>query len=104
MNTAKDGGSAFPLIKNWVTDPSTGPSDDGREYTGVTKFEPGMSLRDWFAGMVLNAMLANPYTGEQLHESYKNFPSEELEAGVVRAAYRTADAMLKARANTPEPH
>ena len=58
-----DGGPAFP-------------SQNGHY------FEPGMTLRDWFAGQALSTMREPEYT------------SFEKIAGI---AYKTADAMLAAR-------
>ena len=46
-----------------------------------------MTLRDWFAGQALAGMLANPHT----------WTEEDLEG----AAYRYADAMLRAREVKP---
>lgn len=44
----------------------------------------GMTLRDWFAGKAMQAYLTAPDTGWEFDE-------------VARAAYKMADAMLKAR-------
>ena len=58
----KDGGPAFPILR----------SD-----------QPGMTLRDWFAGQALAGLLANG--GAQFWE------------GDAQNAYAAADAMLAAR-------
>lgn len=75
MSKKSDGGQAFPF----VTD------DDKAEHLTV---EWGMSLRDWFAGMALQGLLAmcagenvNPGTAEKAAE----------------VAYEHADAMLNER-------
>lgn len=47
---------------------------------------PGMSLRDWFAGMAMNGMISNTDTAGKLY--YDN---------MARMSYHMADAMLKAR-------
>lgn len=47
---------------------------------------PGMSLRDWFAGMALQGMLASPDTSP-IHGS----------DALARFAYQYADAMLRIR-------
>jgi hypothetical protein len=60
-----DGGAAFP-------------ASDVRE--GF--FQPGMSLRDWFAGQALGALIATSHLG--------------LEDTVPRA-YKYADAMIEER-------
>lgn len=54
--------------------------------------EPGMTLRDWFAGQVLAGETANPDSG-LWDESHK------YETMIKRAQlyYRIADAMLEAR-------
>jgi len=64
-----DGGPAFPNV----------PSDPG-----YTKWDEGMSLRDWFAGQALTGLMANP-------KRCYNFD------GLAQDALRFADAMLKAR-------
>lgn len=61
----KDGGSAFP-----------------RAY--VSTGEPGMSLRDWFAGQAVNGLMIDRPIGEPV-------------ATVAEQAYELADAMLKER-------
>lgn len=68
----EDGGPAFPL-------PNTQQHGDAVLFYG----KPGMSLRDWFAGMALQGLLAN--MNNALHDSW------------ARDAYNMADAMLKAR-------
>jgi hypothetical protein len=50
----------------------------------------GMSLRDWFAGMAMQGMLANP------NQDYAPLTTKSQEA-VVSGAYEIADAMLAAR-------
>lgn len=49
--------------------------------------EAGMTLRDYFAAKAMQAYFTDPNVG---------FGSDVVEAGA-RAAYRIADAMLKAR-------
>lgn len=51
-------------------------------------FEPGMSLRDWFAGQALVSM------GDRRWEGDANETATQKHA---RAAYAIADAMLSAR-------
>ena len=74
----KDGGSAFPI-----------PHDDR---PGAYVAEPGMSLRDWFAGQALTGMLLASYR----HDSLRRVPKGDLES-VSQDAYDIADAMLEAR-------
>lgn len=68
MSRKKDGGAAFPR-----------PGFTATEYDS----QEGMSLRDWFAGMVLSPMLV---------QAYGNTPD-----ALAEKAYEMADAMLKAR-------
>ena len=74
MSQIDDGGSAFPVHANHVV--------VGDRV--VAAHEPGMSLRDWFAGQALAGNLAYP-GGDLSPES----------AAIM--AYRYADAMLAAR-------
>lgn len=68
-----DGGPAFPLYA-----PDTHNHDE--------MVRRGMSLRDWFAGRALSGILA-------LEED----PEAIIPFGIAVAAYKIADAMLKAR-------
>ena len=68
-----DGGPAFPHIANW-------PDKVCNDLNA-----PGMSLRDWFAGMALSGIQANP----------KNAQTDITEDS--KLAYETADAMLVER-------
>ena len=49
--------------------------------------EPGMDLRDWFAGQALMSMLSHPST----------YVSDNQKLNVAMQAYKYADAMMKAR-------
>jgi hypothetical protein len=59
MSAPKDGGQAFPV-----------PEQHGQQYDAAReKWEeghicavPGMSLRAWFAGMAMQAVISNPDT------------------------------------------
>jgi hypothetical protein len=70
MSTINNGGPAFPIADV--------PYPNGNVQHGWN----GMSLRDWFAGQALAGLLA--HTGES-------------ERNRAVAAYRYADAMLRAR-------
>lgn len=76
MREINDGGPAFP-----------GEEDvHAAFHPGVsTVRNPGMSLRDWFAGQALAGMVANP------SQPWMPWPD------VVIGAYAAADAMLAAR-------
>ncbi len=66
MSNTNTGGSAFP----------TG--------TGVTPYNPGMTLRDYFAAKAMQGMMV-----DGIHENDFAWASAQ--------AYKLADAMLKAR-------
>lgn len=76
MSTPNDGGPAFPNV----------PSDPG-----YTKWDQGMTLRDWFAGQIVAGMAASQYWSE-------NFQNMEVMLDyATRTAYAAADSMMKAR-------
>ena len=81
MSKINDGGPAFPLqrIKN--------ANDEVCQWE-----EPGMALRDWFAGHALAGILAAP--GLQ--------PDDSSRSGCAELAYEFSDAMLAARHKKPE--
>ena len=70
---AKTGGPAFPMV--------------GESYSQF-----GMTLRDYFAGQALPTILA-ALIAKPAHETAP-FTQEERAAGVARASYEIADAML----------
>lgn len=74
-----DGGPAFPIVAEGGHDSGLNP-----------ELWPGMSLRDWFAGMVLQGMLSGSLT-VSLRDPL-NY--EETNA---KDAYGLADAMIKMR-------
>lgn len=74
-----DGGSAFPV-----------PASDARnvfDEPDENKHNPGMSLRDWFAGQALEGIAKN--------WSMPCNPCKAMD-DAARTAYYLADAMLKA--------
>ena len=75
----KDGGSAFPVFEAKRCD------------ADYDMTEPGMSLRDWFAGQALNAVITRPNSIEDFEEI------PEYVTAFVKAAYEIADAMIAAR-------
>jgi hypothetical protein len=61
--------------------------------TGVTPYNPGMTLRDYFAAKALQGMFANPNDGHENYDlSYEDYVKE-----IARCSYKMADAMMKAR-------
>lgn len=75
MTARNDGGPAFPFGQISET--------TGQPVNGF--YDPGMSLRDWFAGLALQGICASGPSSE--------WSSEML----AQEAYQLADAMLKAR-------
>lgn len=78
MTTKTDGGHAFPT-QSW----EYGRGDRVLQYQ-----EPGMSLRDWFAGLAMQGLLA-----AQIH----GFNDRPANGPFASMAYEMADAMIKAR-------
>ena len=83
MSEIKDGGPAFPVeIDERIRNQSIG--------SGIycSKYHNGMTLRDWFAGMALQGMLAN---------HYKEGFGQTNELDYSRSSYVLADAMIRCR-------
>ena len=60
----------------------------------TSSINPGMTLRDWFAGQALSGFMADP--SNNIH---RNAPTpEEACANTALAAYNLADAMVAERA------
>jgi hypothetical protein len=78
----EDGGPAFPI---------TVPVEFQYAYDG-------MSLRDWFAGQALPAVIAATSAGQH-HLQVE--PEQTAERALADAAYKLADAMLAARQKGP---
>ena len=74
-----DGGPAFPGAEHNMN----------REDAPVDQWE-GMSLRDWFAGMAMQAWLTNNQAVEVLRDKY----GDQLPQAVAVVAYEQADALL----------
>ena len=75
------GGPAFP-----VPPASALGTGDPRDGVGVVHAQEGMSLRDWFAGMAVQGLMAHPKIG--------NSASSEK---IADYAWEQADAMIAAR-------
>jgi hypothetical protein len=67
-----------------------GPSDD------MYPPEPGMTLRDWFAGQALNGWLSSDAIAGCIN-SVAETQKMSVEAAYANAAYSYADAMLAER-------
>lgn len=77
-----DGGPAFPVADpNWL-EPST--------VEDMRRLATGMSMRDHFAGLAMQAFISG-------HITYHGHEEPWLDEEVAVAAYEMADAMLKAR-------
>ena len=85
-NQINDGGPAFPL---GPTDSTMKPHADGGGHMIVTHYgmESGVSIRDYFAAAALQGLMADG-GGTSWDDDAK-------------AAYRAADAMIKAREVKP---
>lgn len=79
----KDGGQAFPV--------SLFPGPMGDLHAG----EPGMTLRDWFAGQALAGLMANGFAMQSAYE--ENVAPSIFGAELVRLSYQAADTMLAER-------
>lgn len=77
-NSMNDGGPAFP---------SPIVPTELEAILGKSPTSPGMSLRDWLAGMALSSMTAAP-----------DYSTGPCDAAMVERAYRIADVMLAQRA------
>ena len=74
-----DGGSAFPMVLNVNLD-----QDHKTLMLGNIQSTEGMSLRDWFAGMIING-----------YHSADNQTGTDKE--LAKSAYEAADAMIAQR-------
>lgn len=77
-----DGGPAFPVVHAIIPQPG--------HYTTTPEAQPGMTLRDWFAGMALNATV----THMLLPEYYQD---------AVKRCYDLADMMIAEKNKQNEP-
>jgi hypothetical protein len=86
QNKIDTGGSAFPTLGDAFTEVATGVFRPKSEY-GM-EGDPGMSLRDWLAGLAMQQLI---HRREMTVEP--TYSRQELAA----EAYAYADAMLAAR-------
>lgn len=87
----EDGGPAFPSIRAMER------ARDGS--MTITEKEPGMSLRDWFAGQALAgflATMANPKAVDAVYDEAAQM-GRSFNQQLATDAYARADAMLAAR-------
>ena len=78
-----------------VNNPQAYPCLDNNG-SGLSMRDPGMTLRDWFAGQALGAIITATSNGQ-------HYPAREgrsLIQGMTQDAYELADAMLAHRKET----
>lgn len=74
-----------------------------REDGGPAFPHDGMSMRDWFAGQALAAIIAKhhpmgePGTPDTGREIVPHGTAQDIMKSIARGAYRYADAMIEAR-------
>jgi hypothetical protein len=90
VSAGQDGGAAFPGWKRLVR-----LTPDGVVKTVSEAPTPGMSYRDWLAGLAMAAIIGK--TPPVLVESAKHLSVNSIDAMTARSAYEYADAMLAAR-------
>lgn len=83
MSEIETGGPAFPCEQHETLDGSWNQT-----------FDPGMTLRDWFAGQALHAIIGLAASPD--FQSKSGSPMTELD--FAESSYHFADAMLTARA------
>lgn len=91
MSNRNNGGPAFPVDDLQIA--GIGPSSLN---VGGAPAWAGMSLRDWFAGLALQGMLANTDA-----EDERAHRTGSLAPVVAENAYQFADAMIAERNRTP---
>jgi hypothetical protein len=60
--------------------------------SGQTSMSEGMDLRDWFAGLAMQGLLANPKLADEIRKQ-----GGAYSGWIEDSAYSWADAMMKAR-------
>ena len=82
---ADNGGPAFPSgAKVRARSNPIDPGSDFVETSVIDPMHPGMTLRDYFAAKVVQAMMTHPSCPEQINAT-----------GLSQAAYEIADEMIK---------
>lgn len=91
---ARDGGPAFPVHGGGMF---AGEKDDPRNQI----LQGGMSLRDWFAGQALAAMISKAPFFDRDGEFGAPVDMLTFKADMSESAYGYADAMIAARKVSP---
>jgi hypothetical protein len=92
MSAVKDGGPAFPGCGQVFTTDAHGRTNPQAAW-GM-EGAAGMSLRDWFAGMALQGMLA---ADSNLEAGETSWHHEDNRPTLCRKAYECADEMIRQR-------
>lgn len=86
MSEISSGGPAFPVECDWING-----QPQGRQTASHAGWHEGMTLRDYFAARALSGLI-----GRRWEDETGKVPADVMDRWA-RAAYLTADAMLKAR-------
>ncbi|MDR9051735.1 hypothetical protein [Burkholderia multivorans] len=100
MNKINDGGPAFPTGLKATRIEMAGGRYEGTHVAEYAAAAPGITLRDYFAAKALQGLLADPSTNTAINSTDRDFIEREQQKFAdltARAAYRMADAMLRAR-------
>lgn len=88
MSAQDNGGPAFP-------------TENARQIGNSTWHYEGMTLRDYFAAKAMHALVTEPPWGDggiaTVHSWSKDFQGDNALDRFAHAAYKMADAMIKAR-------
>lgn len=76
------GGLVFPLFRK----------------TGDGMIDPGMTLRDYFAGQIMSGLVSDVFNTSKAWEEMAEAENLDPHAVMARVAYAYADAMIKRRA------
>lgn len=98
-----DGGPFFPSIRSEDSDGNSAPVTDSCSLGTYIRSTGGVSLRDWFAGRAMQALIeANQLEqfqggdGERYLKAW-NGSESDFDGWIATRAFEIADAMLKAR-------
>lgn len=94
MFEQQHGGPAFPGVSFQQL------GEDEGHNPPIKVINPGMTLRDWFAGMVLQGIMSSQASVKAAHDlsEQRGIESDKM---IARLAYQEADAMLKERTGFP---
>ncbi len=92
-NRPETGGPAFPRPAS--IDPTSGDLFDGNR---VVPEHDGMTLRDYFAGLAMQGLLAGMFDNE-VRDNFLDMGNADTRQWLAARSYAVADAMLAARKN-----